>query len=1784
VFLAADDADGLFSRHVVVDGELWIGGGVEVSLASLTVRDGGVVRIGHEDCPVSDPAPVRLNLVLAMEEDGDGGNRSDWGRLQVDEGGALYAHGSTVPDSHWPLGTHAEQDERQLHLRLPLSAITWPTTLPAGARLLVTDSDYTTSIYKSNRRDRTYADIVTLASPWTPAQDGGDTMFLEANLTWAHQGSERDATLAARVAPLDRPIVIAPLWINGSGTVVGSLDSSLPGANVSDALIAMDDGAPESRGWYSALSGRVELDGVRLVGGGQAERERYPLHLVGAGASHSIVARCVIEASFFRGITLERVTDTLIHSNVLHTIEGHGIALATGTEMGHRFHANLVSSVYRADTRVPFRHDRDEVAGFHITNPSNVWASNVVAGNAEVGYSFTMPYRPIGSFAVLFPDERWRWPLWRFPLLQFVDNVAAGVEFGLRLGSPLKDHDTDPDQACCQSSWYWTPSLVQFPLTDEWAETAGLNLSIAPSLLDSPSSSEPVVRATVGDEYGAAQRQIIFTRLTTHHCSYGVYAPSLHLQFHGYRASDNQIGFQAYRSLLHDAHIVGDSGWPGNPPTGYLATAPYAGYERRQVGVRTWNSGSPHWYIDVRLFNFTTRLLEVEPDPMSPKVRVSTALSFHDDELQSYVLGPQTVMNLGVSIDEASTESAITFPTGGLGPVSTNMIVDGSGSFFANSTCGDVYLAADLPFIRPRRSADAAACIPHGAPADNVVRCPASSFAHSHPRLFRVYDVDRNEICGSCSDDTACNSAGGCDSGNVVKHRFVTSVTRLSDRTNVDLISGTRIEPYFNAYTSDDYYVVPERVPTYLRVYGYYFAPTDQAIFHIAYPTGMSPSDFEVRSSRYNPCEHADTLADLTYVRRDCFHYEPSTGILSMHVGRPIANSLDSRHFFGIRSNSVYAQVRVVGSHASCTADACVRSSPPAASSVPRAAHLIVQAPILAESTCKLVGVPRPPIQRLLDIPRSVDDEGTLGRTWFRNGALGPNIVILQPDLVTFTPRAAFTATLGIRFSMTVFTLRADGTKSFPSLLEFSVDPKNATVTPALTTNSYLHVIMRVVEADDTTEVRPIPFADWRNTFFPLRGSRGSDDTYTDTFLGDGHYGKLCNDVTSPATSVAHPLADGWVEMMMPLADLAAESDALWGVRIQRSSSDFRPDQWVIHLDTLEIVDVEAPDAVDVVNELVDEVEAAGGASGLDDVLPFYTGFDHLGRGEVPPSVAPTWLRDTRLFRPETKELVLLPASAAGRWRATLEEPADAPPSSKIVDFDKLASYYQSRYGIPLEKPPPAAVSNEHVNIAHEWYEPTFLDALWTVVDLPATHFVNATPSLTALWRHAELAGDAGTEVEAEAETGLDCVSTYCVIMGENECAASVVEGASCADACAAMAPAQLPCYLRWAEMARVRPASACAHATFNSSATCVLPGGTEEQPASSGSTSSSTGTPPGTRTPPVAFFRTAVSWEPELNVSSLTIKLATSHAATLFVDGHEVYQEPWLVRPFAYWTRELSVPLLTEGTGDDRAAVHHVAVAVRAVDPSALGVVEAWGVDGIAFDAEILAVIGDPVWAAPYRTGLEGWGEGEGEGEGFVHDDRDLFDRDLVCEEGERGCSCNGDLACARPSFECREGRCVDTQHRTCPLEAVLGITSGGVGTAGCPCAPPAGDARVAPYYRGEQQLGLGFPGGNCTTFDTVCSDAGFCVASTVCPRGTPGCLCRSEEVGGARCDEGSGCALVVHGNAVPGPLVEVCVEGYLGYTDVAPEQKGEEGGASASAALSLALLLGAALALTLA
>lgn len=140
---------------------------------------------------------------------------------------------------------------------------------------------------------------------------------------------------------------------------------------------------------------KADFVGVEFTRCGQRDvLARYPIHyhVVETGAN-SMVKDNSIHYNYQRCITLHSVSYLPVLNNLCYDVEGHGIFIEDGYDVGAVMDHNLVIKV-NPGTLQP--HDKYASSGFFLTNPNNTFTNNQVSGAIGNGFWFAPPMELIG--------------------------------------------------------------------------------------------------------------------------------------------------------------------------------------------------------------------------------------------------------------------------------------------------------------------------------------------------------------------------------------------------------------------------------------------------------------------------------------------------------------------------------------------------------------------------------------------------------------------------------------------------------------------------------------------------------------------------------------------------------------------------------------------------------------------------------------------------------------------------------------------------------------------------------------------------------------------------------------------------------------------------------------------------------------------------------------------------------------------------------------------------------------------------------------------------------------------------------------------------------------------------------------------------------------------------------------------------------------------------------------------------------------------------------------------
>jgi hypothetical protein len=237
------------------------------------------------------------------------------------------------------------------------------------------------------------------------------------------------------------------------GTTGRSLDERAPIANLSRNIVIRGQNSAGSNfgGHLMMMEGSaVELSHVEITGMGQAGRlGRYPLHWHIAGNRlGSFVENSSIHSNFQRGVVVHRTNDLKVRNNAIVDTFGHMVFIESSNEVRNHFEGNLLMltrpmpSAWR-NINIEFEHQRDEVAGFWLSNMHNRVMNNHVAGILHghgywvVDGAFSTPRdrdfcidgvinQPFGG-CHLGPSSAYNAIRQSATVLEFRDNVASNI-------------------------------------------------------------------------------------------------------------------------------------------------------------------------------------------------------------------------------------------------------------------------------------------------------------------------------------------------------------------------------------------------------------------------------------------------------------------------------------------------------------------------------------------------------------------------------------------------------------------------------------------------------------------------------------------------------------------------------------------------------------------------------------------------------------------------------------------------------------------------------------------------------------------------------------------------------------------------------------------------------------------------------------------------------------------------------------------------------------------------------------------------------------------------------------------------------------------------------------------------------------------------------------------------------------------------------------------------------------------------------------------------------------
>lgn len=168
---------------------------------------------------------------------------------------------------------------------------------------------------------------------------------------------------------------------------------------------------------------------------------RYPIHyhVVTAGTD-SLVKDNSIHYNYQRCITLHSVSYLHVLNNLCYDVEGHGIFIEDGYDVGAVIDHNLVMNVKEGSLQP---HDVYASSGFFLTNPNNTITNNQVSGAVGNGYWYALPATLIGPSRDMYdPKNPSRTLLGKFES----NNVRTVKQNGLfvDLGPDYDNHPVVP--------------------------------------------------------------------------------------------------------------------------------------------------------------------------------------------------------------------------------------------------------------------------------------------------------------------------------------------------------------------------------------------------------------------------------------------------------------------------------------------------------------------------------------------------------------------------------------------------------------------------------------------------------------------------------------------------------------------------------------------------------------------------------------------------------------------------------------------------------------------------------------------------------------------------------------------------------------------------------------------------------------------------------------------------------------------------------------------------------------------------------------------------------------------------------------------------------------------------------------------------------------------------------------------------------------------------------------------------------------------------------------------
>jgi cell migration-inducing and hyaluronan-binding protein len=395
------DRDYQSTRGIVVRGQLFVAdSAIRVSVPFIDVVDEGRFVAGTAECPLS--AGFTLELV-------EGAVDPQRKAFRVMDRASVSMRGvrGTRGDSWARLGRTALAGDSVLTLDRPVP--TWRR----GDEVVVPSTDFSPA----------QTEVVVVR------EVRGSEVALERPLAFMHYGEVTfGVDERGEAALLTRDI-----------TVTGSQDFGMHTMFATSRVDAID------------------VTGVRFRYGGQPSIGRYPVHFHMMGGAGGRVRACMVDASFFRGVTIHGSQRVVVEDTAIYDVQGHGFFFEDGSEFDVSLNRNLgigVKPVSRPGARLG-SDVAEHVSVFWMENPNVTLVDNLAVASDATGYWYhtRLGVQGLSAQSGLYRNVR---PA-STPIALFARNSAHGVTHCLFITPAATNQNNVPPQLAPSPEANWGP-------------------------------------------------------------------------------------------------------------------------------------------------------------------------------------------------------------------------------------------------------------------------------------------------------------------------------------------------------------------------------------------------------------------------------------------------------------------------------------------------------------------------------------------------------------------------------------------------------------------------------------------------------------------------------------------------------------------------------------------------------------------------------------------------------------------------------------------------------------------------------------------------------------------------------------------------------------------------------------------------------------------------------------------------------------------------------------------------------------------------------------------------------------------------------------------------------------------------------------------------------------------------------------------------------------------------------------------------------------------------------